>query len=311
MDNNELVMNADGMIINGFDPRQYAAEHPDRVRVVDAPPEPRYELTWEDLTAALHGVEGAAADAADAMGTMTEAIDGIAADIRGANIDARATADGGVVTREHFLDAIRNPHLNMDAPDFWDVDPNDNEQWRRYVEAARAETAPVMPREMEVVDLTDAADTYRAGIPMEPWIGETVTRMGRAMSLDEGTVIAIRITGEQEFRLNFAGYFSQTIMDEVVSQYIGENDAGIIQETGAIVFRYCGNVVAVTPDHYHTQECFDTFEDGVMVHHLAPQAIRYGISPEHIELVWNCDDETVGTKEPLVDMDRAFDEVFQ
>lgn len=306
MDNNELVMNADGMIINGFDPRQYAAEHPDAVNVVDAPPEPRYELAWEDLTAALHGITGAAADATGAVGAMTEAIDGIAADVRGANIDARATADGGVVTREHFLDAIRHPHLNTEIQDFWDVDPNDNAQWRRYVEGTR-----IVPHEMEAADLTDTADTYTAEIPPEPWIGETVARMGRSMSLDEGTVIEIRITGVQDFRLKFAGYFSQTIMDEVVSQYIGEDDAGIILETGAIVFRYNGNIVAVTSDHYHIQECFDALEDGVIVHHLTPQIVRYGISPECIELVWDCGDETVGTKESLVAMDRAFDEVFQ
>ena len=128
------------------------------------------------------------------------------------------------------------------------------------------------------------------------------------MHLDEGTEFRIDgINWEGEERRRFVGYFAESDMEMMCNGHIHDDEIAISYPACSLIFRHHGEVVAVPEDFYNEHILYsysiDSMENKVVV--------EVHVSAPNINIVWHNSDGTIPTHEPLHDMDKAFDEVFQ
>ena len=128
------------------------------------------------------------------------------------------------------------------------------------------------------------------------------------MHLEEGVEVYIDgISDREAIRRKFAGYFTEDCMEDICSRHLADDEAMISYETGTIIFRYRDAVVAIRRDDYQ----YDIFQEFSIVDISDRIVLKIKANVQGINIIWHSEDETVATKEPLVVMDQAFEEVFQ
>ena len=126
------------------------------------------------------------------------------------------------------------------------------------------------------------------------------------LHLEEGTEVRINISPGDRVCRKFCGYFDDSNMAAVCSSYITDDEIMISYPSETLVFKYREEVVTIPADVYCTRILVS--QD---IHELEHKIV-VDIRTSDVDInIWNSGDDTVATKEPLVVMDQAFEEVFQ